>query len=171
IVGGSEQRISARCACGDLSDRCLLQPFRSNSQVMSRPPSGPAGGDSNGAEAWLRDLAQRRDTVGADQVADAGRGDPMAEFEQLASDALVTPKWVLPGQPPGPGAAPARYRQRPPVPVTGAARRGRVLDWFGIPLERRDQSASFGPSGLKSASRPRRWNHATMASWGGFSVP
>jgi hypothetical protein len=28
----------------------------------------------------------------AEQVSDAGRGDPMAEFEQLASDALVTPK-------------------------------------------------------------------------------
>ena len=59
IVGRSEQPISARCACGDLSDRCLLQPFRSGSQVMSRPPSGPAVCDSTGAEAWLRDMAQR----------------------------------------------------------------------------------------------------------------
>jgi hypothetical protein len=40
-----------------------------------------------------------RHAVTAEQVSDAGRGNLVAEFEQLASDALVTPKWVLPGQP------------------------------------------------------------------------
>jgi hypothetical protein len=40
----------------------------------------------------------RRQAVVAEQVADAGRGDPVAELEQLAADALVTPERVLPGQ-------------------------------------------------------------------------
>jgi len=48
----------------------------------------------------------RRDAVAAEQVADATRGDPMAELEQLASDALVTPEGVLPGQ---------RQHQLPPL--------------------------------------------------------
>ncbi len=36
--------------------------------------------------------------MAAEQVADAGRGDPIAELEQLAADAFVTPERVLPGQ-------------------------------------------------------------------------
>ncbi len=49
-----------------------------------------------------------RHAVAAEQVADAGRGDSVAEFEQLASDALVTPKrgspW--PAGAPAPGTRP-----------------------------------------------------------------
>ena len=41
-----------------------------------------------------------RDAVAAEQVADAGRGDLMAEFEQLDANVpqLITPERVLPGQ-------------------------------------------------------------------------
>src|SRR5262252_5978357 len=39
------------------------------------------------------------DAVAAEQVADAGGGDPMAELEQFAANAHVAPKWVLPRQP------------------------------------------------------------------------
>src|SRR5215469_5265356 len=34
------------------------RPWRTT-RSMSRPPSGPAAGDSTGAEAWLRHLAER----------------------------------------------------------------------------------------------------------------
>ena len=52
-----------------------------------------------------------RYTVAAEQVADARQGDPMAERQELASDALITPKWVLPGQPQDQLAALSMWRR------------------------------------------------------------
>src|SRR5215471_15449779 len=41
-----------------------------------------------------------RDAVAAEQLADAGGGDAMAELEQFAANAHVAPKWVLPPRQP-----------------------------------------------------------------------
>jgi hypothetical protein len=60
-------------------DACVCRNFR---HVVSEPRSG-AGGDVQGLE----------------DPADRGRADPVAEFQQLALDPLVSPAVVLGGEP------------------------------------------------------------------------
>ena len=75
-----------------------------------------------------------RDVVTAEQVADAGGGNLMAELEQFAADTHVAPARVLPGQPQH--QLPALSRQWRPPGTAAAAEGGRAaVDQGAVPAQ------------------------------------
>ena len=91
----------------------------------------------------------------------------MAEFEQLASDALVTPKWILPGQlehqPPALGR-----KQRSTRIATAAKRCPATMDQRPMPAEdggRLHQEQGTGRLLAAEGSQDQAIGHPPVRSW------
>ena len=91
----------------------------------------------------------------------------MAESEQLAADALVTPKWVLPGQlqhqPPALGR-----KQRPTRTALAAKRCPATMDQRPMPAENRGrlhQEQSTGGQLAAEGNQDQAIGHPPARSW------